>query len=167
MPYSWISWRLFLKGGSFLCDNSSLCQVDTQNQPVYQPSHKISNLTSSCLQDVVLKCTGSLLLHFLAEVPLLLPQALSHSKLGETCCFQLPLHFPSEALLSPTPAFPLLAANSGHFPFPGHSRRTQGATGATSKTNDKNSPTSVVPRLALSQITRCSCCLSLEVGFHA
>jgi hypothetical protein len=34
MPYSWISWRPFLKGGSFLCDNSSLCPVDTQNQPV-------------------------------------------------------------------------------------------------------------------------------------
>jgi hypothetical protein len=34
MPYSWISWRYFLKGGSFLCENSSLCQVDTQNQPV-------------------------------------------------------------------------------------------------------------------------------------
>jgi hypothetical protein len=34
MPYSWISWGHFLKGGSFLCDNSSLCQVDTQNQPV-------------------------------------------------------------------------------------------------------------------------------------
>ena len=31
MPYSWISWSHFLKGGSFLCDNSSLCQVDTQN----------------------------------------------------------------------------------------------------------------------------------------
>jgi hypothetical protein len=30
MPYSWISWRHFLKGGSFLCDNSSLCQVDTK-----------------------------------------------------------------------------------------------------------------------------------------
>jgi hypothetical protein len=28
MPYSWISWRHFLKGGSFLSDNSSLCQVD-------------------------------------------------------------------------------------------------------------------------------------------
>jgi hypothetical protein len=35
MPYSWISWRHFLKGGSLLCDNSSLCQVDTQNQPVH------------------------------------------------------------------------------------------------------------------------------------
>jgi hypothetical protein len=34
MPYSWISWRHFLKAGSFLCNNSSLCQVDTQNQPV-------------------------------------------------------------------------------------------------------------------------------------
>jgi hypothetical protein len=26
MPYSWISWRHFLKGGSFLYGNSSLCQ---------------------------------------------------------------------------------------------------------------------------------------------
>jgi hypothetical protein len=34
MPYSWISWRHFLKGGSFLCDNSSLYQVDTEKQPV-------------------------------------------------------------------------------------------------------------------------------------
>jgi hypothetical protein len=33
MPYSWVSWRHFLKGGSFLCDNSSLCQVDTQDEP--------------------------------------------------------------------------------------------------------------------------------------
>jgi hypothetical protein len=38
MPYRWISWRHFLKGGSFLCDNSSLCQVDTQNQPVHLPT---------------------------------------------------------------------------------------------------------------------------------
>jgi hypothetical protein len=35
MPYTWISWRHFLKGGSFFCDNFSLCQVDTQNQPIY------------------------------------------------------------------------------------------------------------------------------------
>jgi hypothetical protein len=34
IPYSWISWRHFLKEGSFLCDNSILYQVDTQNQPV-------------------------------------------------------------------------------------------------------------------------------------
>jgi hypothetical protein len=34
MPYSWISWRHFLEGRFFLCDNSSLCQVDTQNRPV-------------------------------------------------------------------------------------------------------------------------------------
>ena len=34
MPYSWISWRHFPNWSSFLCDNSSLCQVDTQNQPV-------------------------------------------------------------------------------------------------------------------------------------
>jgi len=31
MPYSWVSRRHFLKGGDFLCDNSSLCQADTQS----------------------------------------------------------------------------------------------------------------------------------------
>ena len=31
MPHSWISWRHFPNWSSFLCDNSSLCQVDTQN----------------------------------------------------------------------------------------------------------------------------------------
>jgi hypothetical protein len=30
MPYSWISWRHFPNWRSFLCDNSSLCQVDTK-----------------------------------------------------------------------------------------------------------------------------------------
>ena len=30
MPYSWITWKHFLSWGSFLSDNSSLCQVDTQ-----------------------------------------------------------------------------------------------------------------------------------------
>jgi hypothetical protein len=30
MPYSWISWRHFPNWSSFLCDNSSLCQVDTK-----------------------------------------------------------------------------------------------------------------------------------------
>jgi hypothetical protein len=34
MPYSGISWRHFHSGGSYLCDNYSLCQVDTQSQPV-------------------------------------------------------------------------------------------------------------------------------------
>jgi hypothetical protein len=34
MPYSWISWRHFPNWSSFLSDNSSLCQLDTQNQPV-------------------------------------------------------------------------------------------------------------------------------------
>ena len=34
MSYSWISWRHFPNWSSFLCDNFSLCQVDTQNQPV-------------------------------------------------------------------------------------------------------------------------------------
>jgi hypothetical protein len=41
MPCSWFSWRHFVKGGSFLCDNSSLCQVDTQNQPVQLPSRTL------------------------------------------------------------------------------------------------------------------------------
>ena len=35
MPYSWISWRHSCKGGSFFCDNSSFCQIGTQNQPVH------------------------------------------------------------------------------------------------------------------------------------
>jgi hypothetical protein len=35
MPHSWISWRYFPSWSSFLGDNSSLCQVDTQNQPVH------------------------------------------------------------------------------------------------------------------------------------
>jgi hypothetical protein len=34
MPYNCISWRRFPNWSSFLCDNSGLCQVDTQNQPV-------------------------------------------------------------------------------------------------------------------------------------
>ena len=34
VPHSWISWRHFPNWHSFLCDNSSLCQGDTQNQPV-------------------------------------------------------------------------------------------------------------------------------------
>jgi hypothetical protein len=38
MLYSWISWRHFLNWSSFLCDNSSLCQVDTQNQPAEFPN---------------------------------------------------------------------------------------------------------------------------------
>jgi hypothetical protein len=46
MPYSWITWRHFLKGGSYLCDNSILYQVGTQNQPV-QP--EIMKGKGSCL----------------------------------------------------------------------------------------------------------------------
>jgi hypothetical protein len=34
MPFSWISSRHFLNWSSFLSDDSSPCQVDTQNQPV-------------------------------------------------------------------------------------------------------------------------------------
>jgi len=51
MPYSWISWRHFLKGGYFLYDNSSLCNVNTQNQPVQSTSglHKYTQIyTPSC-----------------------------------------------------------------------------------------------------------------------
>jgi len=33
---AWVSWRHFLNWVSFLCDNFSFCQVDTQNQPVQQ-----------------------------------------------------------------------------------------------------------------------------------
>jgi hypothetical protein len=40
VPHSWISWRHFPNWSSFLCDNSSLCQVDTQNQPVQAPRMK-------------------------------------------------------------------------------------------------------------------------------
>jgi hypothetical protein len=35
MTHSWISWRHFPNWSSFLCDSSSLCQVDIQNQPVH------------------------------------------------------------------------------------------------------------------------------------
>ena len=37
MPYSCISWGHLPNWSSFLCDNSSLCQVDTQNQSVHLP----------------------------------------------------------------------------------------------------------------------------------
>jgi hypothetical protein len=36
ISYSWITWRHFLKRGSFLCDNSTLCQVDTQKLPIIE-----------------------------------------------------------------------------------------------------------------------------------
>jgi hypothetical protein len=42
MPYSWISWRYFPNWSSFLCDNYSLCQVDTK--PVQGPSLLQSDL---------------------------------------------------------------------------------------------------------------------------
>jgi hypothetical protein len=47
MPYSWISWRHFPNWSSFLCDNSSLCQVDTQSQPVHHlttKGHTLNNM---------------------------------------------------------------------------------------------------------------------------
>jgi hypothetical protein len=40
MPYSWISWRHFLNWSFFLCDNSSLCQVDTK--PASTLSHFVA-----------------------------------------------------------------------------------------------------------------------------
>ena len=39
-PYKRILWRHFLKGGSFLYNNFSLCQVDTKGQPVHQIKQK-------------------------------------------------------------------------------------------------------------------------------
>jgi hypothetical protein len=54
MSYIQISWRHFLKGGSFLCDNSILCQVDTQNQTVqWQWSMRVvtsKSWTQNCWQ---------------------------------------------------------------------------------------------------------------------
>ena len=38
MPCSWLSWRHFFNWGSFLADDSSFCQVDTQNQQYRLPS---------------------------------------------------------------------------------------------------------------------------------
>jgi hypothetical protein len=55
MPYSWISLRNFLKGGSFLCDNCSLCQVDTQNQPIqtFNDSHRYIHIhTAACMYHI-------------------------------------------------------------------------------------------------------------------
>jgi hypothetical protein len=40
MLHSWILWRHFPNWSSFLCDNSSLCQVDTQNWPVQHTLEK-------------------------------------------------------------------------------------------------------------------------------
>ena len=51
MPYSWISWRRFLKGDSFLCDNVSVCQVHTQNQPVQETPTKLVQHTSKYVSE--------------------------------------------------------------------------------------------------------------------
>jgi len=50
--YSWSSWRHFLIWGSFLCDNSSLSQVDTENQPVQEIIKllKLWNISNKILQ---------------------------------------------------------------------------------------------------------------------
>jgi hypothetical protein len=53
VPYCWVSWGHFLKGCPFLCDNSRLCQVGTQNQPVYQASPSLM-FSSSDLDDLIL-----------------------------------------------------------------------------------------------------------------
>jgi hypothetical protein len=44
MPYRRISWRHFVNWGSLLCDNFSLCQVDTQSQPVQILRRELDNL---------------------------------------------------------------------------------------------------------------------------
>jgi hypothetical protein len=60
--HSWISWRYFLNWVSFLSDDCSLCQVDTQNQPVptisvVTPNHKmISLLLYDCNFATVTNC---------------------------------------------------------------------------------------------------------------
>jgi hypothetical protein len=46
IPYSWISWRHFLNWGSFLSVDSSLCQVDLQNQLIHKPNYRGSIKTS-------------------------------------------------------------------------------------------------------------------------
>jgi hypothetical protein len=56
MPYSWISWRHFPNWSSFLCDNSSLCQVDT----------KLASTSSKCSS--LLSQLSSPINKFLAEV---------------------------------------------------------------------------------------------------
>jgi hypothetical protein len=53
MPYIWILWRHFLKGGSFLCVNFSLWQVNAQNQPV-QPFFLLLLLNSPIPQNNIL-----------------------------------------------------------------------------------------------------------------
>ena len=55
MPYSWISWRDFLNWGSFLCDNSSLYQVDTQNQPVHLACKKEKRKTNMKFADKLME----------------------------------------------------------------------------------------------------------------
>jgi hypothetical protein len=50
MPHSWIVWRHFLKGRLLSLCNSSLCQVDTQNQPVQlTKAHQICLLPYVCM----------------------------------------------------------------------------------------------------------------------
>ena len=65
MPYSWISWRHFLKGGSFLCDNSSCVKLNTKpvSTHVSQNCSNFPNLTLLCLLSsssmsyiLILKC---------------------------------------------------------------------------------------------------------------
>jgi hypothetical protein len=44
MHYSWISWRHFPNWRSFLCDNSSLCQVDTELASTPNKIRPLANL---------------------------------------------------------------------------------------------------------------------------
>jgi hypothetical protein len=75
MPYSWISWRHLPNWSSFLCDNSSLCQVVTQNQPVQillpwlqgVKCQRFGRFTGNLYRTVHRKalCTRNLLQHWL------------------------------------------------------------------------------------------------------
>ena len=49
MPYRWILWRHFLNWGSFSSNGYSLCQVNTQKQPLYWVSLTHTHfITLSC-----------------------------------------------------------------------------------------------------------------------
>jgi hypothetical protein len=61
MPYTWISWRHFLNWSSFLCDDSSLCQVDTQKQPIHIQNSLVKWPFSKPT------ATGSLLWHVVSQ----------------------------------------------------------------------------------------------------
>jgi hypothetical protein len=78
MPYSWISWRHFLKGGSFLCDSSSCVKLTHQtSQHTSQEHFKIH--TQSQAPKCVQAC-GCSLTHKLQETVLGTIEIQSHAE---------------------------------------------------------------------------------------